>query len=145
MNPVVPATGQASSAGHGLSMRCAAPPHQPEEPGPSQPWRNRQRQHWLERTVKKHHVSIRSSLLEPAGPSQNSLFNLLGPFFPLLTIKANIKTFISPLEPTSPETSTLWQIQDALVCLYGFKAVREVAWLSRIRKSSHKGFFNPFY
>lgn len=43
---------------------------------------------------------------------------------PLLTITANIKTFIRPLEPRSPATSVLWQIQDALVCLYGLKAKR---------------------
>lgn len=34
------------------------------------------------RTTKEHHVSVHSSSLEPAVPSQNSHFNLLGPFFP---------------------------------------------------------------
>lgn len=66
-------------------------------------------------------------------------------FFPFLTMKANMKTLISPLEPTSPEISVLWQTLDALVHLYGFQAVSEVSWLSRLRKPSHKGFFNPFY
>lgn len=68
----------------------------------------------------------RALLLKPAVPSQNPLFSLLGPFSPLLTIKGNIKTFIRPLEPSSPAISVLWQIQDALVCLYGLKAKRSL-------------------
>lgn len=48
-------------------------------------------------------------------------------FFPFLTIKANMKTLTSPLEPTSPEISVLRQTLGALVHLYGFKAVSEVS------------------
>lgn len=72
-------------------------------------------------------------------------FQSVRAIFPFLTMKANMKTFISPLEPTSPEISVLRQAQDALVRLYGLRAGSEVSWLSRIRKPSHKGFFNPFY
>lgn len=54
-------------------------------------------------------------------------FQSVRAIFPLLTMKANMKTFISPLEPTSPAISVSEQTQDALVRLYGFRAVNEVS------------------
>lgn len=142
MNSAVPTTGHASSperwGRNGLSIQvCNLVPASLGGEGS-----NSIRLRGQSRNTKS---LFRGPFLEPAVPSQNSLFSVLGPFFPLLTNKVNIKTFNRPLEPTSPEISALQQIQDALVCLYGFKAVKEVSWLSRIRKPSHKGFFNPFY
>lgn len=127
---------------------CAAPPppQHLQGPGPTQPRRKGQQQHMPERTVKRHQVSGQSSLSGVSCTQPELTFQSVRDiFFPLLTIKANIKTFISPSEPTSPEIVVLRQIQDALVCLYGFKAVKEASWLSRIRNRSHRGFSNPFY
>lgn len=106
-------------------------------------WEQRQRQRLLQRTAEEHQVSIQSSPSGACCTKPELAFQCV--FFPFLTIKANMKTLISPLEPTSPEISVLWQTLGALVHLYGFKAVNEVSWLSRLRKPSHKGFFNPFY
>lgn len=107
---------------------CAAPPPQQHQgPGPTQLRRKGQQSKHQRGQSRDTKSLVRALFLEPAVASQNSLSNQLGPFFPLLTIKTNIKIFISPLEPTSPEIAVLQQIQDALACLYGFKAVKEAS------------------
>lgn len=125
--------------GRASLLHGAAPlPGQPEPPGPTSLGGKGGAGTCL-RGQSRHTESLfRALLLEPAVPSQNPLLSLLGPFFHLLTIKANIKTFIRPLEPASPEILVFWQIQDALVCLYGLKAKRSrdyQEWGNTIRVS----------
>lgn len=80
---------------------------------------------WSHRLQQRETPSLlRALLLEPAVPSQKPLLSLFRPFPPHLMIKANIKGFMRPLEPTSPAMSVLWQIQDALMCLCGLKEKR---------------------
>lgn len=54
---------QSTGGGMASPYRCAAPlPYQPEQPDPTQPRRKGKQQHLLERAVKKHQVSVQTSL-----------------------------------------------------------------------------------